>query len=58
MTRPIRDYPERLWGAVVSHRVKSQTHGLGYWAAVDAQRKLAAIAHAAKKEREQTEEAA
>lgn len=42
MARSIRSYDPKDRSAVISRRLKSDTKGLGYWAAVDAQRQLRA----------------
>lgn len=44
MSFPIQRWPKDQRAAVVQRRLKEQHGGLGYWAAVDAQRRLAEAA--------------
>lgn len=50
MTRPISSYPEHQRLAAIQRRAKEQRGGLGYWAAIDAQRRLAWLLAQAKRE--------
>lgn len=36
MSTAIRRYPEHLQKMVIERRIKGETKGLGYWAAIDA----------------------
>lgn len=39
MSRSLRSYPQEFRESVIERRLKENTKGLGYWAAVDAQNK-------------------
>jgi hypothetical protein len=38
MSKSIRSYPQSEKRGIISRRLQSKTSGLGYWAAVDAQK--------------------
>jgi len=40
MAKSIRSFPKEKRAEVIARRLKGETKGLGYWAAVDAKNKL------------------
>ena len=40
MSKPIKSYPHEQWIEVIERRLKEKKGGIGYWAAVDAQKIL------------------
>lgn len=55
MSRSIGSYPEWQQQAVVRRRVQEQQGGLGYLAALDAQRRLAFVADRERRAQERVE---
>lgn len=39
MSKPIKSYPREQRASVIERRLKEKSGGLGYWSAVDAQKR-------------------